>query len=312
MKLSFVIPCYGSESTIEIVIAEIVSMMTQKPICEYEIICINDDSPDGVLLVLKRLAQTNPHLTIIDLTRNMGKPSAVLAGYSLVSGDVIVNLDDDGQCPMSELWRLIEPLDNGYDVSIAQYPQRKETLFKRFGGKINRIMAETLIDKPKEIFFTPFNAMSKYLVDEVVKYKNPYPYIDGLVLRVTRKIAMVPMNERDRISGSSNYTFFKSLQVWLNGFTAFSVKPLRLSTILGFLVSMGGGLYALYIFIRALLTDIGVPGYSSTMVALLLIGGVIMMMLGVLGEYVGRIYISINNSPQYVIRKIIKGSETDR
>ena len=306
-KISFCIPCYGSEKTIKYVIDEIVETVGQKSEeYDYEIIAVNDCSPDNVLSVLKEEAQNNSKLKVVDLARNFGKHSAVMAAFSIVSGDYIVCLDDDGQCPTDRLWDLLEPIINGgYDYSMAKYDKKKQSNFKNFGSALNSFMTRVLINKPKDMKFTNFKAMKRFVVDEMLKYNNPYPYIEGLTLRTTRKIALVEMEERERYEGTGNFTLKKSIALWVNGFTAFSVKPLRISTILGMIFASFGFLVGIIVVIRKLVNPAIAMGYSSTMAVLLFIGGIIMLMLGMIGEYIGRIYISLNNSPQFVIREII-------
>ena len=310
-KISFCIPCYGSEKTIEFVINEIVETVSQRADeYDYEIIAVNDCSPDNVLSVLKEAAQNNSKIKAIDLARNFGKHSAVMAAFSVASGDYIVCLDDDGQCPMDRLWDLLEPVINGgYDYSMAKYDKKKQSKFKNFGSALNSFMTRVLINKPKDMKFTNFKAMKRFVVDEMIKYNNPYPYIEGLTLRTTRQIALVEMEERERYEGTGNFTFKKSVALWVNGFTAFSVKPLRISTILGMIFASFGFLVGIIVIIRKLINPSIAMGYSSTMAVLLFIGGIIMLMLGMIGEYIGRIYISLNNSPQFVIREIINGDK---
>lgn len=305
MKLSFVIPCYYSEFTIGDVISEIENILNSCPNYDYEIIAVNDDSPDNVLMVLRELAHENYKLRVVDLAKNCGKHSAMMAGFSIASGDIIINLDDDGQCPMDKLWDLIEPLNNGYDISISKYPKNKQSAFKNFGSTINSIMAKYLIGKPKDLYLGNFWAMKRFIMDEIIKYDKPYPYMAGLMLRTTSKICNVDMEERERSAGVGHYTFIKSLKLWLNGFTAFSVKPLRVSTILGAICAFLGFVFGIIMIIRKLMNPDILMGYSSLMAVLLFIGGMIMMMLGMIGEYIGRIYICINNSPQYVIRETV-------
>lgn len=302
-KISFVIPCYRSENTIKSVIDEITLEMTTHPECDYEIIAVNDRSPDKVFDVLRGIANENRRVKVIDLAKNMGKHAAMMAGYSVVTGDIIVNLDDDGQCPLDHLWELIAPLDEGYDISIAKYPQKMESAFKRFGSSINTLMAIVVIGKPKGLAMSNFSAMKWFVCQEMMRYRNAYPYIDGLFLRTSSNIANVEMEERERISGSTGYTFSKSLKLWVNGFTAFSVKPLRIATVLGFVISLIGFLFMLFVVIKKIRYPEIAAGYSSLMAVQLFVGGIVMLMLGLIGEYVGRIYISINNSPQYVIRE---------
>lgn len=304
-KISFIIPCYGSEKTVEIVIEEIQKKIAErKEEYDYEIIAVNDKSPDGVWGVLKRISKNNQKVKIISLAKNMNRPGALMAGMGNATGDFIILMDDDGQCPMGSLWELIKPLEDGHDVSIAKYPKYKQSIFKSFGTIVNRKMTEIIMEKPKELNFTNFTAIKKYIVEEMLKYKNPYPYMTGLLLRTTSDIVNVEMEERERISGDTNFTLSKMIKLWLNGFTAFSVKPLRISTVIGFITAMIGFIYGMFIIIHKIFIHSSIlPGYSSLMAVLLFIGGIIMLMLGMIGEYIGRIYICINNSPQYVIKE---------
>lgn len=306
---SFVIPCYRSEFTVEGVLDEIRIVMGKRPELTYEIICVNDRSPDDVLTVLHRRAEADPRVKVIDLAKNMGKHAAMMAGYSQVTGDVIINLDDDGQCPLDHLWELVAPLEADYDIVFAHYPQKKESAFKRFGSAVNTLMAQWIIGKPKSLYISNFSAMKSFVCQEMLRYQNAYPYVDGLFLRTTSSIANVPMEERERVSGTTGYTFWKSLKLWVNGFTAFSVKPLRLATVLGFALAAFGFVYGVYVVLRRMLMPEVLSGYSSLMAVLLFVGGVIMILLGIIGEYVGRIYISLNNSPQYVIRGTVNCGE---
>ena len=304
LKLSFIIPCYGSEKTVGLVIDEIDKVVSQNSKYDYEVIAVNDHSPDNVWKVLKDIAKNNSKVKLINLAKNMNRPGALMAGMSETTGDYIILMDDDGQCPMENLWKLIEPLENGHDVSIAKYPTYKQSKFKSFGTIVNRKMTEIVMEKPKDLSFTNFSALKRYIVDEITKYKNPYPYLTGLLLRTTSDIVNVEMEERERITGSTNFTFKKMLNLWINGFTAFSIKPLRISTVAGIITAALGFIYGIYIIIHKLIVHTTVlQGYSSLMAVMLFIGGIIMMMLGMIGEYIGRIYISINNSPQYVIKE---------
>lgn len=303
MLLSFTIPCYKSEYTIKAVIDEIISMVHELGNCDYEIIAVNDASPDGTWQVLTDLSRTNPRIRAVDLAKNVGKHAALMAAFSMVTGDVVIGVDDDGQCPLNELARLLAPLEDGYDMSMASYPKKKQSIFKNFGSRMNDYMVRFLIGKPKGMTFSNFIARKRFVCEEIIKYENPYPYLEGLTLRTTQKIAMVPMEERKREVGNSGYTFKKSLTLWLNGCTAFSVKPLRLATVLGLIFSVIGFGTGTFMVIRKLVGLNIQAGYTSIVALMLLIGGIIMVLLGVIGEYLGRIYICINRSPQYVIRE---------
>lgn len=305
MKLSFVIPCYRSEHTIIPVLQEIEEKMKERPEYVYEVITVNDNSPDHVLQTLHQYAEAHASLKVIDLTRNFGQHAAMMAGLSFACGDQIVFLDDDFQCPVDRLWDLLAPLEQGYDVSCAHYEfdERKESFFRVLGSRINDAMMRSLLNKPKDLRVTNFIALKSFIADEILQYKNPYPYIDGLLLRSTQRIAAVPMADRERLSGSSTYTIWKLFSLFFSGFTAFSIKPLRIATVTGVGCSVCGFLWGIFIIAKKILYPLEIDaGYSSIMAVILFIGGMIMIMLGICGEYIGRIYISLNSSPQYVIR----------
>lgn len=303
-KISFIIPCYGSEKTIEKVCDEIIKTVSQKNNYDYEIIAVNDQSPDNVLGVLKTMARKNQRIKVINLAKNMNRPGAVMGGLHYAKGDYIVIMDDDGQCPMNEFWKLFQPLEEGHDVSIASYSERKQSKFKNFGTFINEKMTQFIIKKPKELQVTNFIVSKKYIIDEIIKYENPYPYFTGLLLRTTSDIINVNLEQRERFAGKSTFTFFKMVKMWINGLTAFSVKPLRISSFVGMISAIAGFIYGIITIIRKLTSDIA-TGWSSTISIMLFIGGLIMLMLGMIGEYIGRIYISLNNSPQYVVKETI-------
>lgn len=309
--LSFVIPCYRSESTIESVINEIVSTVSQRGHeYGYEIICVNDFSPDNVISVLKDLANGNPKIKVINLAKNMGKHSAVLAGYQYAEGDFIINIDDDGQCPVCEVWKLLDPIvRNEADWTTARYRKKKQSFIKNIGSSINFLMSSIMLNKPNSTRLENFNILSRFIVDEIIKYDKPYPYLEGLIYRVSARMAAVDMEERERGDDkNSGFTLKKSFSLWLNGFTAFSVKPLRISSILGAFCALIGFIFGLITVVNKIVHPAIPAGYSSLMSVLLFVGGMIMVMLGIVGEYVGRIYICLNNTPQYVIKETINTS----
>ena len=305
MKLSFVIPCYRSEAFIANTISEIRETMALRTDIDYQIIAVNDGSPDNVIDVLKNLAQKWTELLVIDLSMNFGQENARLAGINYATGDSIVCLDDDGQCPMDQVWRLLEPLQKGYDVSIARYPQKKQSAFKNFGSKVNSLMTHWLLKMPKSVEMSNFFAFNRRIRDEIIRYKNPYPFITGLFFRVTQKVANVEMEERERTQGTTGYTFGKLIGLWLNGLTNFSVKPLRIADGLGVLFALIGFAFGVITIIRKLLNPGMLAGYASMIAAVFFVGGILMLLLGMIGEYVGRIYLCLNQMPQYVIREVI-------
>lgn len=309
MKISFVIPCYRSEKTLAGVMGEVRSALLAHPEVEYECILVSDQSPDDVWSVISRLHDEDPvRVKGLELARNFGQHAALMAGYAHVSGDYVVSLDDDGQTPVEAVWSLISKIEGErLDVVYGSYPVKRHSGFRNLGSRINDWMACWLLDKPSGLKVTSFFVARRFVIDEMLKYAGPFPYVIGLVLRATRKIANVPVEHRDRAEGVSGYTFAKLLGLWMNGFTAFSVKPLRLASFAGVLCSLFGFGFGVWAVINKLFINPDAPiGYSSLMAAVLFIGGVLMLVLGLIGEYVGRIYICINQSPQYVVgRKLV-------
>ena len=305
--LSFVIPCYRSENTIEKVVAEIIETVGQREGYDYEIICVNDCSPDSVQNVLEDLSERNHRIKVIMLSKNMGKHSAVMAGYSFAEGDYIVNLDDDCQSPINHLWEMIDYLERDLcDVVTAEYTRKAESLWKRVGSNVNFFISEIMLDKPKGLRFENFSVIKRFVMVEVLNYRNPYPFLEGLFLRVTKRVRSVPMEQRDRgDDNKTGFTFWKSMSLFANGLTNFSVKPLRFALILGMIFAAIGFLYGVIIILRKILDPSLAMGWSSIMSVLLFSSGIKMLLLGIIGEYVGRIFICINDSPQYVIRKTI-------
>ena len=308
-KLSFVIPCYGSEKTIAHVIEGIGKAVEGKN--PYEIICVNDCSPDGVYSVLEKIAAENRNLKIVNLARNFGQHNALMAGLRQVTGDIIVCLDDDGQTDPRDCHKLIDALSDSVDVAYARYPHKKESPFRLFGSWTAKKMGQWLCSIPKGLDLNSYFACKRFVVNEIIRYDNAYPYLAGLVFRATKKVVNVDIPHHEREFGSSGYSLKKLVSLWMNGFTAFSVKPLRIATLLGGITAALGFLYAIYIAIKKILFPAAPMGYSSMMCVLLFIGGMIMLMLGLIGEYIGRIYICLNKSPQYVIRNTINCESED-
>lgn len=306
MKLSFVIPCYRSEHTVAAVVDEIRQTVAGRSGYDYEIVLVSDASPDGVYDVIKRLAAEDPHIFGAEFTKNFGQHAALMAGFRIASGDVFICLDDDGQTPASECFALIDKLEEGYDVVFASYLEKKHSLFRNFGSKVNAYMARKLIGKPKDLDIMSYFCCRRFIADEVLRYENAYPYMAGLLLRATNKVANVKVCHRDRLEGISGYSLKKLLGLWMNGFTAFSIKPLRIATVSGAAFAMIGFLYGIITIVNKLFIHPDAPmGYSSLMAVLVFMGGIVMLMLGLVGEYIGRIYISMNKSPQYVIRSTV-------
>lgn len=304
-KISFVIPCYHSEHTIESVVEEINMTMSDHVQDCYEIILINDGSPDATFTKIKELCSKHRNIIGVSMAKNFGQHAALMAGFRLASGDYIVCLDDDGQTPADEVYKLLDKVEEGYDVVYAAYPHKKHSIFRNFGSLVNSKMTEWMLNKPKELYISSYFAAKKFVIDEMTRYTNPYPYVIGLVLRTTNNVTCVEVTHREREKGASGYTFHKLLALWINGFTAFSVKPLRVATFMGMFSAVCGFVYAIWVIIHKIINPVAPMGWTSTIIILLILGGMILFVLGLIGEYIGRMYISMNNAPQYVIKEVL-------
>ncbi|MDD3430190.1 MAG: glycosyltransferase [Oscillospiraceae bacterium] len=313
-KLSFVIPCYRSSATIMQVVNDIITTVTANNNYTYEIILVNDCSPDdnATWQCLRCLAEENPAVKAINFSKNSGQHAALLAGYRYATGSYVISLDDDGQTDPRFCFDLIAKLEQeDLDIVFAAYPEKQHAWYRNIGTLLNNTMASYLIGRPKSLSLTSYFVCRSFIIEELCRYQGPFPYIDGLLLRSSSRIGSVSVPHHTRQEGSSGYTFSKLLGLWLNGFTAFSIKPLRIATLAGFACACFGFLFGLYVIIQRFVITDYVAGYSSLMAVIIFVGGMLMIMLGLVGEYIGRIYISINNSPQYVVRETVNTETTD-
>ena len=311
--ISYVIPCYRSENTLEGVIDEIAATMKTGKLKNYtyEIILVNDGSPDNTWKKIVELCKgpKGEVLTGINFAKNFGQHAALMAGLRATKGEYVICLDDDGQTPADEAWKLVEAVEAGADVAYARYANKQHSLFRNFGTAMNEWMASAMLGKPRDLFVSSYFIARRFVVDEMLTYESSYPYVIGLVLRTTRNIVNVDVTHRRREVGESGYTFAKLLALWINGFTAFSIKPLRIATMSGVCLAIVGILYGIYTVIKKFVNPAVPVGFSALMSAVMFIGGMIMLMLGMIGEYVGRVYIAQNKNPQYVIRETTRDDE---
>lgn len=302
-KISFVIPCYRSEHTLPHVVAEIQDKMNTLAQYEYDIFLVNDCSPDNTWETIQKLCAEYENIKGIGFAKNFGQHAALMAGLRYSDGDYVVCLDDDGQTPADEVDKLLAKLEEGFDAVYAKYEHKQHTAFRNLGSKVNELMLRMMLNKPADLYISSYFAVKRFVVEDMIRYENSYPYVIGLVLRATKNIANVAVNHREREEGASGYTLKKLLSLWFNGFTAFSVKPLRIATTLGGVSAIAGILYGVYTVIKKFVNPDVPMGFSALMSAVVVFGGMTLLMLGLIGEYIGRIYISLNNSPQYVIRE---------
>jgi undecaprenyl-phosphate 4-deoxy-4-formamido-L-arabinose transferase len=300
--LSFVIPVYNGSATIAAVVDRIRQSFAA---VEYEIVLVNDGSTDASETTCRQLADRFPGVVqFVHLARNFGEHSAVLAGLRYARGQAVAVLDDDGQNPPEEVWKLWRHLEqHRRDVVYGRYREKRHHWFRNLGSWANDRLATLMLKKPKDLYLSSFKVLDRFVVDEVIRYRGPFPYIDGLIFRTTRNIAQIEVEHRDRLAGRSGYTLRKLVRLWLNMFLGFSIAPLRLSVVLGLVTSAFSLLLLFAILIDKLWVNPNVPvGIPTVLTCIALFSGVQLIVLGMVGEYVGRIYLEQNGMPQYVVR----------
>lgn len=306
--LSIVVPVYRGAATVGALVAALSDL---KPEGGLEIILVNDGSPDNSGDVCRALASTaRVPLTYIEHARNFGEHNAVMTGLRHARGAFVITMDDDLQNPPEEVIRIYDHARlGGFDVVYTRYAVKEHEGWRNIGSRFANWVADQLMDKPKGLYLSSFRCMSALAVSEVVKYRGPYPYVDGLLMQVTQRLDSIEVKHFARVEGRSNYTMRRLIRLWMNLATNFSVLPLRLAVVAGVAMGFLGLLAAAWVVIEALLGETP-SGWASLMTVTLLIAGVQFMILGVLGEYVGRAFMSANGKPQGVVREVIAARET--
>lgn len=305
-ELSLVIPVYNGSRTIGALVEHTIKVFGST---SFEIVLVNDGSEDGSETACAELAAKFPqNVTFVHLSRNFGEHSAVLAGFTQARGRYIAVLDDDGQNPPEEVVRMLDELKRkNLDVVYGHYIEKKHSWFRNLGSRFNDRIATLMLHKPKDLYLSSFKVMNRFLADEITKYRGPYPYTDGLIYRVTRNIGQIPVEHRTSAGGPSRYTLRRLVHLWLNMFLNFSIKPLRLSIYVGLLTSCLSVIALVAIVIDRLWitpdVTLGIPTVLGTIV---LLAGIQLMILGLVGEYLGRLYLDHTGTPQYVVRYTIR------
>lgn len=303
MDLSFVIPCYRSDQTIQQVVELTIEQLRILGRTTFEFVLVNDCSPDGGLTLarLQALARQYPFVRVIDLAKNTGQHNAVMAALNFASGQTIISLDDDLQTHPSQLATLLAVYDQGYDVVFGYYPQKKHGRQRNLVSQLNHLSAQILLGKPRDLRTSSFWVMRRFVRDYIITYQKPYAYLQGLILRTTRNIRSVPVEHYARAAGVSGYTWKTLLRLWSN-IIGFSIVPLKMVSFLGSFFAVVGLVGALVVLIKKLLDPGLAMGWPSMMIAICFFSGLNLMFMGLIGEYIGRMYLGFNQEPQYVIR----------
>jgi undecaprenyl-phosphate 4-deoxy-4-formamido-L-arabinose transferase len=302
-ELSIVIPVYRSEKNL-VKLVEQIEQFIYKKIKKIEVIFVNDCSPDGSWKVIQSICNEVKWVKGINLRKNTGQHNAIMAGLNFAKGKVVVMMDDDLQHSPKDVIKLYNKIIEGNDVCYTKYKNRKHPLWKKLGSSFNDRVANFLLEKPRGLYLSSFKAISYEMKDEIIKYTGPFSYIDGLILMNTSNIVTIEVEHHERNEGIGNYTLLTSLKLWMGMATNFSIIPLRLASMIGFFTSFLGLFFGICLVFLKLFIDYPLPwGWSSLVLFILLIGGIQLIALGALGEYLGRTYININKKPQYTIRE---------
>ncbi|MBM4196669.1 MAG: glycosyltransferase family 2 protein [Gammaproteobacteria bacterium] len=301
--LSVVIPVFRGAETIGPLARELARLDIDGGL---ELVLVNDGSPDDSSAVIRALVDELPVPVIaIDLARNFGEHNAVMAGYAAARGSYVINIDDDFQNPPSEVRKLYDyaRAHPELDVVYTRYAWKQHPMYRNLGSRFTNWVAGLLLDKPKGLYLSSFRCINAFLRERVNGYAGPYPYIDGLILQTTQRIGTIEVLHNERTQGSSGYTFRKLARLWIAMFVNFSVMPLRASSLLGFGISLLGMLVAVAAVVERFLGNTP-QGWTSLMAAILVFSGVQLLMLGLVGEYLGRLYLTTTGRPQYVVRDV--------
>jgi glycosyltransferase involved in cell wall biosynthesis len=298
--LSIVVPVYNGAATVGTLVDAVSSLDVPGGL---EIVLVVDGSPDNSLEVCRALLPTaKVPITLVNLARNFGEHNAVMAGLHHARGAHVINMDDDLQNPPSELLKILEHAQRtGADVVYTYYAAKEHDSWRNWGSRFTNWVADFLLDKPRGLYLSSFRCMSAFLVEQVLKYDGPFAYIDGLILQATQSIERIQVVHLARAEGRSNYTIRRLVRLWMNMFLNFSVMPLRIATLAGAAFSALGGLVAIGVVIEALFFDTP-RGWASVMAAVLLLSGVQLSILGIAGEYLGRLFLTVNRKPQFIVR----------
>lgn len=303
LKLSIVIPVYNAEKSIEILCKRLIELYSSK--FNLEIVLVNDFSTDSSDQACKRLnAEYSANITYIRLSRNFGEHNAVMAGLNYATGDYCVIMDDDMQNPPEEVAKLVDGIIKGYDVVYSRYESKKHNIFRNLGSMFNGWLANILLKKPADLYLSSFKSINRFLMDEIVKYTGPDPYIDGIILRTTRNIGTVTVRHSDRMLDKSGYTMGKLISLWGNTVVSFSLLPIRLMGIIGLFTLLYSIFYGVYMFIYGTYSFI-LTEHETSMFVRLFFDSFLLMSVSLVGEYIGRGYLFLNREPQFVVREVI-------
>ena len=304
MDLSIVIPVYNSERIVPELVRRVAAAVgAQRPELKYELVLVNDGSAGRSWSMIEQACDAYPAVRGINLRINSGQHNAIMAGLRAASGAVIVVMDDDLQHAPEDIGQLHAKIGEGYDLCYAAFRRSQHALWKTAGSAFRDLTVHALLGVPRGIRISSFKAMTADIVREITRYEGPFPYVDGLALMVTRSVANVELEHHPRLDGRGHYSLRRSVSLWAKVAMNFSVVPLRVASWLGLGFAALGFAFAVYLVVQQLLFQrIPVPGWASLVIAILIVGGVQLLALGAIGEYLGRAYLHMTAKPQYVVK----------
>jgi glycosyltransferase involved in cell wall biosynthesis len=302
---SLIIPIYKSEASIDQLVSRLETLYVEEP---WQVIFVDDGSPDRSHELLRTRLKDSPlDATLIRHTRNFGEHQAVLTGYRHAEGDYYINIDDDLQNPPEEALRLLEHArTHDFDVVYGDYIEKKHNLFRNLGSAFANLTARLLLDLPDSYYLSSFRCISSLVGEKITTINSPFVYIDGLLSQTTNRIGSLNVKHTERETGSSGYNIRRLVRLWLIILTSFSLMPLRIASLVGVLAAFVGAGSLIYLLITSLIGGNEVAGWLSVISAILFFGGIQCLLLGLLGEYVGRIYLTVYGKPQAYVRTIEK------
>lgn len=308
-KISIVVPVYNAAATLLHLITSLDREL--QPQHQLELILVNDGSTnDNSGQICEEAARKYGWIIYLELAKNFGEHNAVMAGLNHVSGEFVVVMDDDLQNPPHEVIRLVEALDvTGSDVVFSYYKKKRHTLYRNLGSEFNNLIASYILKKPRDLYLSSFKALRRSIVEQIVKYDGPFPYLDGLILRNTHHWARLEVEHSSRNFGKSNYSLAKLVGLWLNMFTNFSILPLRLASITGIVLATLSGAAAVFVIIERLMNPELPAGWTSVILVILFVSSVQLLAIGLIGEYLGRVLLKVNHIPQFFVRRKIQNKE---
>lgn len=305
--LTVVVPLYRSAATVRPLVEALESLAVEGG---HEIVLVHDGSPDDTLEAARQVVRGARRVPIklVDHARNFGEHNAVLTGLRHARGRWIVTMDDDLQNPPEEVLRLLaHARSHDLDCVYGRYRTKAHSWFRNLGSRFTNWVSCFVLDKPPGLYLSSFRCLSAFLAREICRHDGPFPYIDGLILQATARIGSVEVRHEPRREGRSGYTLRKLVRLWMSMFINFSVLPLRLATVAGLLLGAAGGVVLVVVLVEYLFFGVPVRGWGSLMAGLAVFSGTQLIMLGLIGEYLGRVFLTLNRRPQAVVRAVEVG-----